>query len=237
MAAETTFTLFVSGAFSDNAPHYNKMVDPDLPIIQLNVTESYTISLNNKLTNYAVESRSSISDHIFSENIRLQMQASIGYTEPYNNAYGNLIKTSDKSNVIKSNRPQQAYELLKKLRDERLQFDVLTEQELFEDMVITDLGVAKNAGDDQLNFSISLEKPRFVEVGKTVLAQIAPIKTSNKSVKNKTSDKKPDGAKNSGDLAKEEKKMVFGTQSDWATNLLKEGGFTPRYEDMPEDVK
>ena len=199
-----TYNLFISGGFSDNAPRYNRLVDTSFPVIQLDVTEAYTISLNNKVTSFPVESRSNIADHIFSENIKISFEATIGLADPYYSAYSNLIK-GDKSNVVKANRPQQAYDLLKKLRDEKLQIDVLTEQELFEGVVITDLSVSKTGGDDQLKFSIGLEKVRFVEVGKTVLASLAP-KTSNKTTNNQAATKKAEGSKPSGDTAEEEKR-------------------------------
>lgn len=198
-----TYNLFISGGFSDNAPRYNRLVDTSFPVIQLDVTESYTISLNNKVTSFPVESRSNIADHIFSENIKISFEATIGLADPYYSAYSNLIK-GDKSNVIKANRPQQAYDLLKKLRDEKLQIDVLTEQELFEGVVITDLSVSKSGGDDQLKFSIGLEKVRFVEAGKTVLASLAPA-TTNKTTKDQTATKKAEGSKPSGDTTKAEK--------------------------------
>ena len=202
-----TYNLFISGGFSDNAPRYNRLVDTSFPVIQLDVTEAYTISLNNKVTSFPVESRSNIADHIFSENIKISFEATIGLADPYYSAYSNLIK-GDKSNVVKANRPQQAYDLLKKLRDEKLQIDVLTEQELFEGVVITDLSVSKTGGDDQLKFSIGLEKVRFVEVGKTVLASLAPAATSktNKTTKDQAATKKAEGSKPSGDTAEEEKR-------------------------------
>jgi len=43
-----TYNLFISGGFSDNAPRYNRLVDTSFPVIQLDVTETYTITLNNK---------------------------------------------------------------------------------------------------------------------------------------------------------------------------------------------
>ena len=210
-----TYNLFISGGFSDNAPRYNRLVDTSFPVIQLDVTESYTITLNNKVTSFPVESRSNIADHIYSENIKISFEATIGLADPYYSAYSNLIK-GDKSNVIKANRPQQAYDLLKKLRDEKLQIDVLTEQELFEGVVITDLSVSKTGGDDQLKFSIGLEKVRFVEVGKTVLASLTPAAT-NKTTKDQAATKKAEGSKPSGDTAEEEKRGYGYIGGDAAT--------------------
>lgn len=230
----TTFTLFLSGAWSDNAPRYNRMVDDSMPVIQLDVTESYTISLNNKLTNYAVEDRANISDHIFSDNIRIQAQCSIGLARPYYSAYTNLI-TTDQENAIKSNRPQQAYDLIKKLRDDRVRFDVLTEQELFEGMIITELSVAKEAGTDQLTFHMTLEKPRFVSIGKTVLAQIS-VPVSDKSTKNKTADKASEGNKTTGDTKKAEKGYSVSSQSGWAAKFLESQGITKDVE-LPQEIK
>ncbi|UNY40358.1 hypothetical protein KLEP7_gp17 [Pseudaeromonas phage vB_PpeM_ KLEP7] len=200
-----TYNLFISGGFSDNAPRYNRLVYTSFPVIQLDVTETYSISLNNKVTNFPVESRSNISDHIFCENIKISFDATIGLAMPYYSAYSNLIKITDKQNVVKSNRPQQAYDLLKKVRDEKYVMDILTEQELFEGMVITNLQVSKNNIDDQLKFSIELEKIRVVEIGKTILAT---INSNNKGINDKTSGKKSDGSKPTGDTAKEDEKVL-----------------------------
>lgn len=194
-----TYTFLVSGVFSENAPRLIRALDTNYPVIQMDVIDNYTISLPNRISNYAIESRSNISDHIFSENIKLQFTARIGHAYPlYSLELNSLIK-SDKNNSIKANKPQQAYELIKKLRDDKLAFDVLTEQELFEGMVITDLSVAREAGDDQLVFNISLEKFRKVNIGKTVLANISP---NNKNLKNKTANKTSEGSKTSGDTSK-----------------------------------
>ena len=67
-------------------------------------------------------------------------------------------------------------------------------------MVITDLFVAKQSGDDQLNFNITLEKARKVTIGKTVLASINASNSTakGKEIKNKTAIKSSEGTKNSG---------------------------------------
>ena len=222
------FTLFLSGAWSDNAPRYNRMVDDSMPVIQLDVTENYTITMNNKLTNYAVEDRANISDHIAKDNVRIQAQCSIGLAQPYYTAKNNLIKT-DQDNAVKSNRPQQAYDLIKKLRDDRIQFDLLTEQELFEGVVITELSAAKEAGTDQLTFNIALEQPRFKSIGKTVLAQIS-VPVSSKSIKNKTADKASEGNKNSGDTSE---------TAEAAYKLTDQNGFYAKFlesQGIPKDA-
>ncbi|NCB78617.1 MAG: hypothetical protein EOM41_01195 [Bacilli bacterium] len=200
-----TYTFLVSGVFSDNAPRKSRAVDTDYPIIQMDVIESYTINMSNRVSNYAIESRSNISDHIFSENTKLQFTAKIGYAFPLYYVAGNSLIDYSQENSIKANKPQQAYELIKKLRDDKLAFDVLTEQELFEGMVITDLSVAREAGDDQLVFNISLEKFRKVNIGKTVLASVNTGTDKGKELSKKTANKTSEGGKTSGDT---NKKMV-----------------------------
>ena len=197
-----TYTFLVSGVFSENAPRKIRALNTDYPVIQMDVIDNYTITMPNRISNYAIESRSNISDHIFSENTKLQFTARIGHAFPMYGLEKNSLIKFDNQNTIKANKPQQAYELIKKLRDDKLAFDVLTEQELFEGMVITDLSVAREAGDDQLVFNISLEKFRKVNIGKTVLANISP---NNKNLKNKTANKTSEGGKTSGDT---KKKMV-----------------------------
>ena len=197
-----TYTFLVSGVFSENAPRKTRALNTDYPVIQMDVIDNYTITMPNRISNYAIESRSNISDHIFSENIKLQFTARIGHAYPlYSLDLNSLIK-SDKNNSIKSNKPQQAYELIKKLRDDKLAFDVLTEQELFEGMVITDLSVAREAGDDQLVFNISLEKFRKVNIGKTVLASVNTGTDKGKELSKKTANKTSEGGKTSGDTSK-----------------------------------
>ena len=197
-----TYTFLVSGVFSENAPRLIRALDTNYPVIQMDVIDNYSISMPNRISNYAIESRSNISDHIFSENIKLQFTARVGHAYPlYSLDLNSLIK-SDKNNSIKANKPQQAYELIKKLRDDKLAFDVLTEQELFEGMVITDLSVAREAGDDQLIFNISLEKFRKVNIGKTVLASVNTGTDKGKEISKKTANKTSEGGKTSGDTSK-----------------------------------
>ena len=197
----TTYQFLISGVFSDNKPMFWRAIDIDYPIVTMDVIHDYTISLNNKLSNYPVESRSNISDHIFSENIKIQFTASIGHAYPAEmQVLANSVIDYNYNNSIQTNKPLQMYNIIKKLRDEKLEFDVLTEQELFTDMVITDLSVAKQSGDDQLNFNITLEKERKVTIGKTVLASINESNSTakGKEIKNKTAAKSSEGTKNSG---------------------------------------
>ena len=206
-----TYTFLVSGVFSENAPRKTRALDTNYPVIQMDVIDNYTITLPNRISNYAIESRSNISDHIFSENLKLQFTARIGHAFPMYMLEKNSLIKFDNKNTIKSNKPQQAYELIKKLRDDKLAFDVLTEQELFEGMVITDLSVAREAGDDQLVFNISLEKFRKVNTGRTVLSNISTNTgdskkdAKGKELNNKTANKTSEGGKTSGDT---NKKMV-----------------------------
>jgi len=206
----TTYQFLISGVFSDNKPMFWRAIDIDYPIITMDVIHDYTISLNNKLSNYPVESRSNISDHIFSENIKIQFTASIGHAYPAEmQVLANSVIDYNYNNSIQTNKPLQMYNIIKKLRDEKLEFDVLTEQELFTDMVITDLSVAKQSGDDQLNFNITLEKARKVTIGKTVLASINASNSTakGKEIKNKTATKSSEGTKNSGNTTSANNKV------------------------------
>lgn len=215
----TTYQFLISGVFSDNAPMKAYATDEDYPVITMDVIHDYTINLNNRLSNYPVESRSNISDHIFSENTRISFSASIGHAYPVGTAIlANSVIQYNSEDSIRTNKPLQMYNIIKKLRDEKLEFDVLTEQELFTDMVITDLSVAKQSGDDQLNFNITLEKARKVTIGKTVLASINASNSTakGKEIKNKTATKSSEGTKNSGNTEKAQKKYdaAFNTQED-----------------------
>ena len=206
----TTYQFLISGVFSDNAPMKAYATDEDYPVITMDVIHDYTINLNNKLSNYPVESRSNISDHIFSENIKIQFTASIGHAYPVGTAIlANSVIQYNSEDSIRTNKPLQMYNIIKKLRDDKLEFDVLTEQELFTDMVITDLSVAKQSGDDQLNFNITLEKARKVTIGKTVLASVSASSSTakGKEIKNKTAAKSSEGTKNSGNTTSANNKV------------------------------
>ena len=210
----TVYTFLLSGVYSDNKPMYARATDTDYPVIVMDVIPNYTISLNNRVSNYAIESRSNISDHIFSENTKISFTARMGSAWPVTTALlGNSVFTYDSQNSIATNRPLQAYKMINKLRDEKLAFDVLTEQELFTNMVITELSVAKEGADDSITFNISLEKIRKVEIGKTVLASTAispSSKTSKgKEISNKTAPKTSTGSKTSGDTNKVEEKGTY----------------------------
>ena len=54
----TTYQFLISGVFSDNAPMKAYATDSDYPVITMDVIHDYTINLNNKLSNYPVESSS-----------------------------------------------------------------------------------------------------------------------------------------------------------------------------------
>jgi hypothetical protein len=207
--------------FSENAPRKIRALNTDYPVIQMDVIDNYTITMPNRISNYAIESRSNISDHIFSENIKLQFTARIGHAFPMYVLEKNSLIKFDNKNTIKSNKPQQAYELIKKLRDDKLAFDVLTEQELFEGMVITDLSVAREAGDDQLVFNISLEKFRKVNIGKTVLASVNTGTDKGKEISKKTANKTSEGGKTSGDTTKADNKLKTGSKlGNWIYDKL-----------------
>lgn len=184
------YTMFISGLMGgkesiDNRRKLRTVADNEVVMV-FDVVDTYNISLSNEKTQYPVESRSEVTDHVFSPDGKFNFTAKIT-TAPYliRNRVEWDVYTDEDSPKIAERIPK-AYEVLKEARRERLPVTLEFEEGTLQNYVITNVEMSREGSWDMITFNISLAEMRTVTVGKTVLAMNVgdKLKTSAKTTKN-----------------------------------------------------
>ena len=184
------YTMFISGLKSGTkAVDINSRLAalPDSEIVMIfDSVDNYNISLQNEKTQYPIESRSNITDHVFSPDNKFSFVGRITIA-PYlvRKRVEWNINTDEKSPKT-SERINKAYEVLKTARDSRAGISLEFEEGSLSNYVISSVEMNRDGPTDQMVFNISLSEMRTVTVGKTVLAMNVgdSLKTSAKTTKN-----------------------------------------------------
>ncbi|ULG01836.1 hypothetical protein phiA047_0105 [Aeromonas phage phiA047] len=168
------YTMFISGLMGgkesiDNRRKLRTVADNEVVMV-FDVVDTYNISLSNEKTQYPVESRSEVTDHVFSPDGKFNFTAKIT-TAPYliRNRVEWDVYTDEDSPKIAERIPK-AYEVLKEARRERLPVTLEFEEGTLQNYVITNVEMSREGSWDMMTFNISLAEMRTVTVGKTVLA-------------------------------------------------------------------
>lgn len=185
------YTMFVSGLRGgkqaiDNRARLRNVDDSEIVMI-FDSVDNYNISLQNEKTQYPIESRSNVTDHVFSPDGKFNFVGRVT-TAPY------LIRkrvewdvNTDEKSPKTSERINKAYEVLKEARDSRAGISLEFEEGSISNYVISSVEMNREGPSDQMVFNISLTEMRTVTVGKTVLAMNVgdSLKNASKTNKNK----------------------------------------------------
>lgn len=168
------YTMFISGLRGgkqaiDNRARLRNVDDSEIVMI-FDSVDNYNISLQNEKTQYPIESRSNITDHVFSPDGKFSFIGRVT-TAPY------LIRkrvewdvNTDEESPKSSERINKAYEVLKAARDSRAGISLEFEEGSITNYVISSLEMTREGPLDQMVFNISLTEMRTVAVGRMVLA-------------------------------------------------------------------
>lgn len=197
-----SYTMFIGSIGSDplTSPdvRYGQSSLTDNKVIIFDVVDSYNITLQNEKTQYPIESRSSVTDHIFSPDGKFSFVGRV-MSSPMNirTEYNEWDLDTNKENLKESQRAKRAYDVLVAARDAKTKVTLDFEEGVLTDYVITNLNMARDSSFDQLTINIDLEEMRTVTVGKTVLAL-----NVGDSLKNDASGNKNKGAVSNDGKAK-----------------------------------
>jgi len=206
-------------------------IPQDTAVIIFDVIDSYSVTLSNEKTSYPIESRSSVTDHVFSPDGKFSFVGRITSSPFIVRSQNEWDKSTDPENLKESNRAQKAYDVLVAARNAKQKTTIEIEEGVLTDYIITNLNIVRDSSVDQLTVSIDLEEMRTVTVGKTVLAlNIGNSTDSNNpdSLKNSASGNKNKGAvsKDGPDgKGKSQPCTTLNINSD-ADNWYKELGYT-----------
>lgn len=168
------YTMFISGLRGgkqaiDNRSRLRNVDDSEIVMI-FDSVDNYNISLQNEKTQYPIESRSNVTDHVFSPDGKFNFVGRIT-TAPY------LVRkrvewdiNTDEKSPKTSERINKAYDVLKAARDSRSGISLEFEEGSLSNYVISSVEMNREGPTDQMVFNISLSEMRTVTVGKTVLA-------------------------------------------------------------------
>ena len=176
------YTMFISGN------KYNKTQQPtntsDIVMV-FDSVQNYNISLQNEKTQYAIESRSNITDHVFSPDGKFSFVGRVTTAPYYVNKDVEWDKNTDPNAPKSSDRISKAYDVLKAARDSRSAISLEFEEGSISNYVITDLDMSREGPLDQMVFSVTLTEMRKVTVGRTVLALNVGADLDNSAKANK----------------------------------------------------
>ncbi|MFM5481813.1 phage baseplate protein [Aeromonas veronii] len=182
------YTMFISGLKSGTkAADTNSRLAalPDSEIVMIfDSVDNYSISLQNEKTQHPIESRSNITDHVFSPDGKFSFVGRVTTAPYYVNRDVEWDKNTDPNAPKSSDRISKAYDVLKAARDSRSAISLEFEEGSIINYVITDLDMSREGPLDQMVFSVTLTEMRKVTVGRTVLAMNVGAGIDAKSNKN-----------------------------------------------------
>lgn len=168
-----SYTLFISGLSSSSSPDINNKlssISAEETVIVFDSVDAYTMALSNEKTSFPIESRSSVSDHIYSTDGKFNFTGYVTSSPLFIRNQVEWDKNTDRINPRASNRIRTAYEVIKAARDSKSIVSLSTEEFDLPNYVITNFEFSKQGPSEMGTFNISLEEMRIVTIGTTVLA-------------------------------------------------------------------
>lgn len=145
--------------------------DSDRTVFVFDALTDKQIQYDNDITKHPVEAGSDITDHVVNKNTKIQMVGVITNTP----VEGLIDSISQNREVEESgNRVQQAYDLLKELRQSKRPFTVVTEVDSFPTCLISSLAFPEEPGKsnlDALEVKMDLEQVRIVDSEELFLSE------------------------------------------------------------------
>lgn len=130
----------------------------------INTKEDATF--RNKITDAPIETGETVTDHVFYEPLRLEIEGVTG-AEAY------TINPSAGTVTVERGRVRVAYETLKQLAEEREPFEVVTGYDLYPNMLIEELNLPRDPmRGDALFFSAILKQVTTVETRTSTIARV-----------------------------------------------------------------
>lgn len=160
--------------------------------LMFDAVTNVSVDLSNTITQHAVESKVDISDHVYSHNDKFEVTGVVTNT-PVQNHFGNIIDYD-----VEVKRTQKAVDFLRALKESKAFFTLVTEFEIFDDVLMTSLRYNINAAEaDQLVFTMAVERVRTVDsLSVTLVTDVS--KTANGSTE-QSGKAKEDGTENKTD--------------------------------------
>lgn len=171
---DTQFTMIISGLNGHGQdyllPEFN--YTDNLVLIFDNITD-YEVSRDIEKSNFAVEDRSTKSDHATIKPTKITFTARVT-TSPHIIRKENYIdKETDPDNPRESGRMAAALAAVNECIDKRQLISLVTEEAYYEDFIITSMKASrKNAEGEAILFDITLEEFKTFTLNKTVEATV-----------------------------------------------------------------
>lgn len=168
------YHMFISG---NNVAGTTYINNPDIDfapneeiVLLFDSVDNYSMLLSNEKTSFPIESRSSVTDHVFSNDGRFSFTGRITASPTYIRTRIEWDKNTDKNAPANTPRVRSAYEVVKAARDSRAAISLTTEEFDITNYVITSFEFTREGPLNMGVFSITLEEMRTRNIGTTVLA-------------------------------------------------------------------
>lgn len=156
---EVQWTLIAGGYnYGDN----KALADSLDKVIFFDSVVSHNYELTNKVTSYAIEGGSTISDHVQQENDKISMEAIVTNT-PMDLHPNNAVLQGENFNRVKL-----AVELLRRIKEEKQPIILVNEYEILDNMVLTSVVFEQtSATAEALVFKLQFERVRLASAMQT----------------------------------------------------------------------
>lgn len=224
--------MFISGLSNNYSQDTNTKLsnvsDSDIVLI-FDAVENYSISMSNEKTSFPIESRSSISDHVYCSDGKLSFtgRVSSSPTNIRDRVEWDRLSFPESPKAIP--RIRDAYDVVKAARDSKAKISLFSEEFDLVDYVITSFEFTRDGPLEVGVFNITMEEFRIRTIGTTVLATNVGVE-AGKSNKNT-------GSEQSGSVSELLKRRDVTVQdtknrTTFYTDLFKSEKL---YESIPQD--
>lgn len=199
-----------SGTSSDANGKLNNISASETVII-FDSIENYNLSLSNEKSSFPIESRSSISDHVFSPDGKFSFVGRVTSSPIIVRQQVEWDKNTDPNNPKAAQRIKTAFEVIKSARDSKSLISLSTEEFDLTNYVITGFDFNKDGPSELGIFNITLEEFRIRTVGTTVLATNVGV-DAGASNQNKGSTQDANGNKQRGEVVETKNRNAKNTE-------------------------
>lgn len=215
--------MFISGLSSSNSPDVSgklNNIDVGDIVIVFDSIDNYNISLSNEKSSFPIESRSSVSDHLFSSDGKFTFTGRVTSSPLFLRQQVEWDKNTDIKAPKSTPRIKNAFDIIKAARDSKAVVNLSTEEFDLTNYVITGFEFNKDGPVDLGIFNITLEEFRVKTVGVTVLATNVGVDAGS-SNQNKGSTQDANGNKSRGEVV--ETKNRNSRNTEYFLNKCAEG--------------
>lgn len=206
--------MIAGGATKGSASPYTANAT-EFDTLIFDAVSNVNVSLSNTVTSHPTEDKADESDHVYSNNDKYEVTGVVTNT-PISTYLGNTVTYG-----FGTNRTQIAVDYLRRLKESKSFFTLVTEFEVLDNCIVTNLDYKINSTEaDQLIFVIGVEVLRTATTQNVTLVNVANTANGSSEQSGKAKD---DGTENKSDGSSQKQTHVERTRERLGQNLPGQG--------------